>query len=83
MRLHFLLRLGVLQRKLRPLRQSFRQNNHRPAGANRVRKAMKRVRLSRQMHQDRHPQQYSLRAPALFVRLRTHGIGAALHLRSR
>jgi hypothetical protein len=83
MRLHLLLRLGILQRKLSPLRQSFRQNNHCPTGTHSMRKAMERVCLARQMHQDRHPQQHSLRAPPLFIRLRTHSIRAALHLRSR
>src|SRR5580693_4305571 len=63
---HTLLRLGVLYNELCARCHAFRKDDHGPAGADRMRKALNSLRLALHVHQHAHPQQHALRAAPFF-----------------
>jgi len=74
-----LLRFGIFERKLRACGEALGKNNHGAAGADRMRESVDRIRLTREVNDDRHAQQDALGAPAflrggLSVCARAHGI---------
>ena len=64
--LYALLRFRILESELSALRKALMKNNHRTAGADRVRVTFQRFWLTSKMHEHAHAQQHALRTAAFF-----------------
>jgi len=73
--------LGIFDGKFCAGGQALGENDHRSAGADSVRGAVDGIGFALDVHEDGHPEKYTLSAAALLIGLRARGGGAALDVR--